>query len=129
MPGSLAQSAPTTVLPRSLYSAFSEQRVYPLRESAPYTDGRTQRAVTGAGSRRVWGLTKQLSYSEWRTLETFFEARKGALEPFYFYPLYSDWDGTGASTEGRYIVRFDGGLSRSYAVGRQEVNLRLVQVA
>jgi hypothetical protein len=129
MPGSLSTAAPSTVLPRSLYSAFNEQHVFPMRECGPYVDGRSQRAYTGSGSRKIWALTKRLTYAEWLLLEDFYVDRRGSLEPFYFYPFYSHYDATGVSTTGRFIVRFDCAITRAYSVGRQEVGLRLVQVS
>ncbi|MBE0658302.1 MAG: hypothetical protein IH602_11470 [Bryobacteraceae bacterium] len=43
------------------------------------------------------------------------------------YPNVAD-DPTDSYTEGRYLVRFDGALSRTYRLGRQESSLRLIEI-
>ena len=129
MPGSLTLASPTTVMPKSLCAAFSEQREFPLRSSGPYVDGSSQRATLATVGRRSWSLSKRLTFTEWQALETFWEACKGPLTPFYWYPLASQHDDTGVATNGRFTVRFVGSLSRNYAPGRLEVSLGLIQVS
>lgn len=127
MPGSVQVAAPTTVLPRSLCSAFVESREFPLRESGPYTDGRSQRYPVATVSRREWDLSKFLTFAEWTALETFYLATKAS--PFYWYPVDADFDADGSSTTGRVTVCFEGSLSRTYALGRQGASLKLVEIS
>lgn len=129
MPGSLQLAAPATVLPKSLCRSFTEQRAFPCDVSGPYVDGRSQRSPRATVSQRSWSLAKRLSYADWYTLMQFFEARKGALEPFFWYPLSADWDATGVSAVGRYVVVFSGNLSRTMGPGIEDVNLNLIEVS
>lgn len=128
MPGNVAVAAPATVFPNHLCAAFSETRAWPIRESGGYTDGRYQTEAQADYSRKTWEIGKRLTFAEWSTLLTFFEARKGSQQPFYWYPLDADYDPSGVDTDGRYVVRFDGTLSRTYQRGRQESSLRLVEI-
>jgi hypothetical protein len=128
MPGNVAAASPSAVLPAGLASAFRESRQWAARESGPYPDGRHQVAQMATTSRKAWELGRYLTFSEWSTLQAFFDSRKGPLEPFWFYPILTQHDPTGVSATGRWIVRFEGSISRVYRPGRQEVQFRLVQV-
>jgi len=128
MPGNVAPAAPATVLPNHLCSLFRETRVWPVRESGGYADGRYQSEVQAATSRKSWEIAKLLTFTQWFELLTFFDARNGSQQAFHWYPLISDYDPTGVSVIGRWLVRFDGALSRTYRLGRQEVSLHLIQV-
>jgi hypothetical protein len=129
MPGSVQISSPTTVMPRSLSNAWTEAYYFEHRESGPYQDNRTQRAVVANSSRRSWDLQKRLTFAEWVALYDHFAAMKGALTPFWFYPIDADFDASGTSSTGRIPVRFDGQLSRTYSLGRQAAALRLIEVS
>lgn len=129
MPGSVAAAVPSTVMPYSLCSAWKETRTRPCRISGPYPDGRSQRAVLATVSRYEWELSKQLTYAEWTALQQFFVDRGGSLEPFYFYPEKIAWDATGNSVFGRWTVRFNGSLSRTFQMSRQQASLSLIEVA
>ena len=128
MPGSVALAAPSTVLPNTLCSAFEEVRAFATRENG-YPNGDYQAAAVSTTARRQWALGKRLTVAQWETLRQFFVARKGPLQPLYWYPLRSQYDASGASTTGRITVRFDGSLSRTYEMGRQGVSLRLIEIA
>jgi hypothetical protein len=129
MPGSLQLAQPATVMPYSLCRAFAESREFPVDESGPYVDGRSQRAVSGTVGRRAWQLTKALTLVQWELLVDFYGERRGAAEPFYWYPLAAHHDATGESSTGRFTVRFDGYLARTFALGLQSASLRLIQVS
>jgi len=138
MPGSIANAAPATVLPQTLCSAFKHSRAYPLLLNE-YRDGEAQRSLLAASSRKSWSLSKRLDATELDTLRTFVEARKGQREPFYFYEPYepatgraigSNYDASGVSTQGRYVVRFTGDWAQSIAgPGRFDVEIGLLELA
>src|SRR6266404_8558509 len=118
MPGNVSSSSPTTVLPASLYTALVEVATYAAIAN-DYRQGENQRDVRVSADRRAWRFSKRLTYAQWNTLRTFYLARKGNTEAFYFYnphetsPRFTP-DPTGVATTGRYTVRFDGALSISF---------------
>ncbi|MCW5983512.1 MAG: hypothetical protein KIT09_35805 [Bryobacteraceae bacterium] len=128
MPGVVAAATPTTVLPGSLCSAFSETRTFRTLISGPYADGRDQRQSQALSSRKAWAISKRLPYAAWLLLRDFYLARRGPSEEFYFYPRYADHDPAGQSITGRHIVRFAGALSGAYHVARFEAGLQLIEV-
>jgi len=128
MPGNVAAAVATAVMPSSLCSVFREARTWPVRESGGYTDGHYQAEVQAESSRKAWEIGKLLTFAQWLALGTFFETRNGAQKPFFWYPNIADYDPTGSYTTGRYLVRFDGALSRTYRLGRQEAGLRLIEI-
>jgi hypothetical protein len=102
-----------------------------------YANGESQRRVIlGVGnSRKAWRLSKRLTSAQLATLRAFFEARRGGLEPFYFYdpwdtsPKFTP-DPTGAATTGRYTVCFRGAWSQALRTGRLDVpDLELIELA
>ena len=134
MPGSVANAAPSTVLPQFLCSAFQESREIALRGNE-YKNGESQRALQVASSRRQWSLTTRLPATSMDALRAFFLARRGSLEAFFFYDPFavtsvgSNWDGTGASATGRVTVRFAAGAwEQSMGIARADVAIRLVEV-
>lgn len=133
MPGSVQNAAPATVLPQSLCRAFVHERAYPLIENE-YRNGESQRFVLGTNSRKRWQLGKRLTPSALQTLRTFYEARDGPVEPFYFYDPYEtnpkfSYDPTGHVTTGRYTVRFNSDWQQSCGPGRSDVQIELVEIA
>lgn len=128
MPGNVQLADAVEVLPIELSAAFAEEYAWLIVESGPYADSSSQRRYDGTTSRRAWSVAKRMTADEWDDLLDFFALRKGALEPFYFYPNADDHDPTGVSTTGRYRVRFEAGLSRSMQFARSAVDLRLIQV-
>ena len=133
MPGSVQYATPTTVLPLSLSSAFSESREYPLQQNT-YAHGESQRAVVASDSRKRFRLSKRLTPSQISTLWTFYEARQGGQEPFYFYHPYETvpkffYDPTGTAPQGRYTVRFEGAWEQQNGMARSDVQLTLVELA
>jgi len=142
MPGNLAAAAPVGVLPPSLYTAFSESRLFPIR-AVVYHDGTTERAlitdtVNAPASIRTLKLSKRLTPAVLATLRTFWEAHLGGLIPFYFYNPFepapgqaigSNHDPTGASTQGRYIAVFRGDWSEVSNLARSDVSFEIAFIA
>jgi hypothetical protein len=104
-----------------------------------YRDGTAQRSLGSASSRKSWVLSKHLGETALGTLRTFYEARKGGLEAFWFYDPYSpatgqavgsNYDGSGTSTQGRHIVCFRGDWSQSTETpGRFDAEFGLMELA
>jgi hypothetical protein len=128
MPGSVALSAPTAVLPYGLSAMFIETYTWPTVSSDAYPDGSMQVRSDGAAVRRAWSLSQNWLFADLPDLVDFYDARKGAHEPFYFYPILSQYDATGVSTTGRYRVRFDGALQRDYQMGRWPASFKLIEI-
>jgi len=133
MPGSVANAVPSTVLPWSLSRAFVRSQEYPVIAN-DYAGGESQRSVAASNSRKRWRLAKRLAPAQLQALRDFYDARKGAQEPFYFYdpwetnPKFS-YDPTGQATQGRYTVRFEGAWEQSAGIGLIEVSLELIELA
>jgi hypothetical protein len=133
MPGSVANAAPSTVLPNSLCRAFSHARAYPIVENE-YRNGESQRSALASTSRKKWTLSKRLTPTQLASLRDFYDARNGTHEPFYFYDPYEtspkfSYDPTGAAVTGRYIVRFNSDWSQSVGPGRSDVEIELIELA
>ena len=133
MPGSVLNAAPATVLPLSLCKSFVHERAYPLIENE-YKNGESQRSVQAATSRKRWRLAKRLPPAVLQTLRTFYEARNGTTEAFYFYDPYDtspkfSYDPTGVATVGRYTVRFNSDWQQSSGPGRSDVQIELLELA
>jgi phage-related protein len=133
MPGSVQNAAPATVLPQSLCRAFTHERAYPLIENE-YKNGESQRSVLATNSRKRWRLTMRLTPAALQALRTFYDARNGTTEPFYFYDPYDtnpkfSYDPTGQVTTGRYTVRFNSDWQQSSGPGRSDVEIELLELA
>lgn len=134
MPGSVQLASPTTVLPQTLCSAFTHSRQYLARENQ-YANGESQVRMLTATSRKSWQVVKRLAPADLAALRSFFLARKGRLEPFYFYdpyatlPVGSNYDATGVDPLGRYTVRFDCDWQQVFSLPRGEVSISLIEVA
>lgn len=70
MPGSVANAAPTTVLPPSLSTVFEHSREYPLIDNE-YRNGEWQRSLNATTSRKRWRLAKRRSPAHLQTLWDF----------------------------------------------------------
>lgn len=119
------------MLPRSLSRAFTHSREYAAQVNE-YPGGETHRAVQGTSSVKSWQLTKRLTTAEMTALRTFYTARKGGTEAFYFYDPWDasfQYDASGAATQGRYKVVFLGDWSQTDSIGRSEVLIGLMEVA
>jgi len=131
MPGAVSNAAPLTVIPHSLCSAFSQSRMF-VNNEKEYKNGEIERGKLTLASRKSWQISKRLSAFELGELRSFYELRKGPLEPFYFYdPWESGFthDPTGAQTDGRYTVRFDSGWQQTSSIGRNTASFSLIQLA
>ena len=100
----VANAAPSAVLPQTLSRAFVHEREYPVIDNE-YRNGESQRSAQASTSRKKWTLTKRLTPSQLATLRTFYDARNGSHEPFYFYDPYEtnpkfSYDPTGAALAG-----------------------------
>jgi hypothetical protein len=127
MPGTLLYAAPATVLPQALWAAFAPTDTWPTVLNT-YADGNYQARSDGSQARRAWRLTRRLTFAQWILLEAFWVARRGGYDSFWFYPLFADYDATGASTVGRYTVRFDGQFSTTFQLGRSNAQLALIEL-
>lgn len=133
MPGSVQNAVPSAVMPLSLSRAFVHSREYPAIENE-YRNGESQRSVQATNSRKRWRLTKRLPPTTLAALRDFYDARKGATEPFYFYDPYEtnpgfSHDPTGQAAVGRYTVRFEGEWSQLVGLGRADVSIELTELA
>lgn len=135
MPGNIAYAEPFGVMPQTLCLAFSEARAYEQIVSV-YHDGTRQAGQLAQTSRRTFKLSRKLTVTTLATLKAFWDSTAGGLIPFIFYnpfdgtPVGSNYDPTGASTAGQYIVAFRGNWSQATDMQRSTVpSIELVQVA
>lgn len=128
MPSNVALAISAGVAPIELSGVFAEERGWPIVESGPYLDGSSQRRYDASTSRKGYATQKRLTALQWATLLEFWDDMRGPLNAFYYYPDPAHHDPTGASTTGRALVRFDGSLTRTMALARSSVDLRLIQV-
>lgn len=136
MPGSVANAAPSTVLPFFDGMRILRQRQW-LTRINEYRDGRGQRLSDFATSRKAMSVTMRLTGANMDTLFAFYAARNGPHEPFIVYdmiergeegltPLY---DPTGVATgAGKYTVIFVGPWSQAVQVARGMVTIPVLEV-
>ncbi len=133
MPGSVQNAAPVVVMPPSLSTAFAQAREYPVHVSE-YRNGESQRGRLADASRKRWRLAKRLAPAALAALRDFYDARNGPQEPFLFYDPYEtsppfSHDPTGAASQGRYTVRFEGAWSQETGISRSDLQIELVELA
>lgn len=127
MPGSVANATPSTVMPNSLSTAFSEQRYFTTRVNE-YRGGEAQRMLLVATSRRTFVQTKRLDPTALLALRAFRDTVKHGA--FWFYHCKEGvYDATGVLTAGRYTVRFEGDWNQTSYIPRTEAQVSLVEVA
>lgn len=127
MPGNVALSTASGVLPDFLSLSFTETRSHRGRTNE-YCDGNSQRIADDTNSRRSWDRSAGLLPSDMAILEAFYLSHIGAA--FYFYPFTDGaYDATGVATTGRIKVRFDESFTRSVDIGRGTARFRLIEVA
>jgi hypothetical protein len=128
VPGSVANAAPSGVMPLAVARLFGEARGLPVRENE-YRDGTLQRVREASTSRRKFTSTARLGAAELVALRTFWVA--AGVGAFYYYHLKEApvYDATGVATAGRYTVRFEGGWSEGMEMARGEAAVTLVEVA
>ncbi len=131
MPGSVANAAPLTVLPLSLCRAFSHAREYAVIDNE-YKNGESQRSKQVATSRKSWKTTRRLTPAILGTFRDFYEARRGPLEPFYFYDPWDSgftYDATGVQASRPVYRAFRRNWEQMVGIGRAEVDIALVELA
>ena len=138
MPGNLTQSEPSGVMPASLCTAFTELREYAQLQNQ-FHDGTVQRSQLAQTSRRSFRLNKRLNASALSALYNFWVSQDGGLTPFSFYDPFdvgvgqqigSNYDPTGANTQGRVTVVFRGNWAQSTDLARTNLQgLELIEVA
>lgn len=127
MPGIVSQATASTVLPPGLASAYTECPAWPVLGNGPLPDGSRLTRVQGAADRLEWKLARRPTGAAYDTLLAFWVARKGAHQTFYFYPVLAQYDATGVSTTGRYLVRFLGAFRHERLSGIDGARFDLVQ--
>jgi hypothetical protein len=130
MPGSVLPPVSVGVFPESLSTKFTVSRAWESRVVENH-DGSTERASLVDVSRRTWKLSKRLFPSEAAALRDWFDAHQA--DAFYFYDLREtsppfSYDPTGASTAGRYIVRFNSDWRQSIGMPRSDVDVELIEL-
>lgn len=130
MPGSLQTASPSSVMPYSLCSSFSESREC-TQLQAQYHDGTTERSQLAQTSRKAFKLAQRLTAARAVALKVFWDGQQGGVVPFLFYNLAEGaYDATGNSTQGRYTVVFRGSWSQTTGLLRTDVpQIELVEVA
>jgi hypothetical protein len=130
MPGNIEFATATDVFPAGFYSAFGEELRVEAFSNA-YPDGSSDRWPLVEGPRHFFRITRRVTGDDYNTLWTFFKAH--LTTPFWFYnprettPPFTP-DPTGAATDGRYMVVFDGNWSDMFNLGRTEVSLGLREI-
>jgi hypothetical protein len=131
MPGSVSNAAPATTLPWGLCKAFGHAREYLVSDNE-YRYGESQRGLLAQTSRKRWQTSRRLTPTALATLRTFYDARKGPHEPFYFYDPWETnpkFDPAPSGATGRYTVRFEGTWEQMAGPGRADVGISLVELA
>ena len=133
MPGSVANASPSGVLPKILAKQFTRISEYPVLENV-YRNGEFQSGAQSTNPRLRWRFSGKWTNAVRQAFRAFWVARDGPLSPFYMYdpwlavPIFSH-DPTGVSSDGRYIVRFEGPWSDALELGLSGAALELVEVA
>ena len=136
MPGSVANAAPATVFPAMRWLSLQAVSEW-ATETNDYPDGSSQRRTLPGGSPakprlRFIGRAR-LGATAMAALRSFYVARLGKQQPFWFYwgaetvPKWSH-DPTGTETDGRYCVRFATDWTQQWGLSRGEVELELVEI-
>ena len=135
MPGSVLNAVADGVMPKSLCTAFTEKRNWESQDNE-YHDGSRQSKALVSTSRKAWNLKKRLTPTLLDALYAFWAGHQHTA--FYFYnpkePASgqlpgSNFDVTGASTVGRYTVRFNSDWSESVGIARTDVSIDLLETA
>lgn len=130
MPASVQSAVATTVMPNFLARFFTASREVWAQENV-YRDGERQLGLLANTSRKSFVATLAMTSSQLTAMGTFFLARKGGTEPFYFYygpECGYTHDSTGASSTGRYTVVFESGWQQIVGMGRSEAQVVLREV-
>lgn len=133
--GNVQNAVPEGVFPHALARRFIRSSAW-LGRMNRYADGSQQGASLVETPRESWELECGLTAEQAEVLISFYRAHNGPLSAFYYYdlsetePRYTT-DPDGASTFGRYVCRFDGGLDQQMGIGslRFGVGIRIIQLA
>lgn len=133
MPGSVANAAPTLVMPRFLCAAFQHTREYQVLVNE-YKNGEVQTNALTADSRKRWQLSVRLTPTAIAALFAFYVSMNGPQGEFYFYDFYEtdpqfSYDATGVATTGRYTVRFDSPWQQASFPARSQSDFILQEIA
>jgi hypothetical protein len=134
MPGSVQNAAVSLVMPWSLCKAFSHSREILVNENS-YRDGSSQRGLLVQTSRKRFSMTRLLTPALLGELRDFFvDDCNYGIEAFYFYDVHEaspkfQYDPTGESEVGRYVMRFDCPWSQTVGIARSEVPLEILELA
>jgi len=127
MPGIVASSAPTLVMPQTLCTQFTLS-LEVLAKLNEYPDGRSTRKALQDSPRRKWTLGIRATPQKLAALKAFFDL-VGCMKAFWFYDYREgQWDPYGLSEAGRYPVVFRGGWSEDVLLGRAECSLVLEEI-
>lgn len=122
MPGNVQNDTVSGTLPWSLFTSFTETREWPVLINE-YKDGSSQRKEQAGSSRKSYQVGKRLTAAQMTTLRSFFLAHIG--KAFKVYRKKSDYD---AMNENYKFMRFEGGWSEEYDMGRSNTSIQLVEV-
>lgn len=131
MPGNVAAAAPSTVMPEFVSSAFELASEFVVDVNG-YQDASFQAKALTTTSRKTWRAIIPCTSTLLTSLRSFWSAR--GIEPFYYYfwretsPLGAV-DLTGTSTVGRYTVKFNSEWNEENTLGRNAINVEIVEVA
>jgi hypothetical protein len=132
MPGAVGNAVVATTLPVTLSSAFTRSQEYALLLNE-YTNGESQRKALTTTSRKRWQISKRLTAAELDELRTFWLARGGGTEAFYFYDCGETsppWNPAPSGSQGRYTVTFSASpWSSQMGLSRGDVGIELIEVA
>lgn len=135
MPGSVNNASPDGVMPKSLCTAFTEKRNWES-QSNEYHDGSRQDKALVSTSRKAWNLKKRLTPTLLDALYTFWSEHQNSA--FYFYNPFefasgqlpgSNFDATGVSTTGRYLVRINSDYTEAVGIARADIGIDLIETA
>jgi hypothetical protein len=143
--GNIASAVPAGVFPQTLSTSFSLSMGFPLLANR-YHDGTYQCSLITDGvnpprAPRIWKQSKRLQTSDLAALFAFWKTTVNyGLLPFYFYdpfepspgqPIGSNYDPSGASSQGRVVCFLRGGQwKQEITLGRNNVpGLELVECA
>jgi hypothetical protein len=133
MPGSVANAAPSTVMPQALCREFVVVDEWTVDQNT-YRSGEVEVRSRVTNKRRRWRASMLLTAAQLATWKAFFLATLHAA--FYYYDPYeasgaigSNYDGTGSSTTGRFTVCWQGSWKQQMNLGRFSVELELCELA
>jgi hypothetical protein len=129
MPASVQNAVATTVMPFFLARQFTASREVLVQENV-YRDGERQLGLLAHTSLKTFITLLATTAIQLTAMREFYLARKGGLEPFYFYygpECGYRHDPSGQASEGRYIVIFLNPWEQVIGMGRSEASIQLIE--